>query len=226
MEIYALVTVGANMSNKAWNSMIQRLAFWGMGSFTAVLLIGPTVFSQNLCDGPDCLREWISALSGYFAAMGALIAAGLTLPPLLKQASEAKRQTDFALGDADPTFRVTRLAGATVEVRCVNWNRRDYQINSIGLADENGAFEVRLYEYAVNDGKMMHDHGLGYYGSKIIHGWEDRSSRPDTLTVRIDIHPRIGVYGESLLPKVIFIAGILADTENMPLSHTFHLPTH
>lgn len=73
----------------------------------------------------QCVREWVSALSGWVAAGGALVAALLTLPHLRKQAAEAKRQTDFIVGDAEPEIILQRnRSKETVTLIITNWNRR------------------------------------------------------------------------------------------------------
>lgn len=58
----------------------------------------------SLCEGANCLREWLAALSGW-AALGAAI---VTLSVMREQVEDQRRQTDFRTG---LTFELCLTAG-------------------------------------------------------------------------------------------------------------------
>jgi|GEM_PF-3960164 len=127
-----------------------------------------------------CLRDWLGSYSGWAAAVGALLAAALTLPALLRQVDEAKRQTDFICGEAPPTMDVIIdfEDPEQLVVRIVNWNRRTVILNSISIADA-GIDGIGLME-AKSDHQEVKSHWPTY-----IRGWEDRSRAPHTAQFRI-----------------------------------------
>jgi hypothetical protein len=114
-----------------------------LGLFIAVFLAPITSF----CDLPGhetaakCARDWISALSGWaaFAAgAGAAYVAYKTIGPMRGQLQEMKRQTDFAVGDADPEFVILRNKKLNnLYMRVTNYNRRNIVIESFGLVGED-----------------------------------------------------------------------------------------
>ncbi len=93
------------------------------------------------CD--DCnILSWLSALSGWVAALGALVAAAVTLKPLREQVHQAKRQSDFMVGDAEPEFVLQRnRAAKRMTLKVINWNRRNVMIEKVACVD-NGGLEV------------------------------------------------------------------------------------
>ncbi|MDR2311669.1 MAG: hypothetical protein LBE54_11855 [Brucellaceae bacterium] len=108
-----------------------------MGMFIALWLLDFALIRTDWCgsEKDKCFREWVGALSGWVAAVGALGAALLTLPHLRQQASEAKRQADFALGESLPTFDVYTDGSDRIHFRIVNWNRRTLLLDSIRTTD-------------------------------------------------------------------------------------------
>ena len=70
-------------------------------------LFASTSSEVSLCNGENCLREWVAALSGW-AALGAAI---VTLNVLREQVEDQRRQTDYIIGNmppemtAEPRFR-------------------------------------------------------------------------------------------------------------------------
>ncbi|MGM4911280.1 hypothetical protein [Rhizobium sp. 768_B6_N1_8] len=79
-----------------------------------------------------CLRDWLASYSGWAAAVGALAAALMTLDPLREQVREARRQSDFLVGDAQPEFVLLRNRKTKrVTLQANNWNRRTVMIEEV-----------------------------------------------------------------------------------------------
>ena len=149
------------------------------GFFIYAVLHFPTVH-EFACDSGDtnCLREWMSALSGWFGA----IAAFGTIIFVIRQIDEQKRQTDFILGDATPTVDVTPDLDDPSEmvVRIVNWNRRGIILRAIAtnVGDEMGIIEVKHNGNVVPPGSLRWPFP--------IHGWENRNQEgPQVLQLKI-----------------------------------------
>lgn len=133
-----------------------------------------------LCRGDaNCFREWLSALSGWVAAAGALFAAMWTVGPLRQQVREAQRQTDFLLGDAEPEFVLLRQQNqGEVVLRITNWNRRNVIVNRVRCVEPD--------DMEVSNVLDSEDENLETKRSKIrnkiayrIDGWHDRSKAPE-----------------------------------------------
>ncbi|GAA2867260.1 hypothetical protein GGQ99_001316 [Aminobacter niigataensis] len=103
-----------------------------VGTFIAIVVSDVATLKSAACDArPACLRDWVGALSGWVAALGAFLAAIITLPELKRQASEARRQTDFAVGDAEPDFVLQRnVPKKRLALEVTNLNRRAILIES------------------------------------------------------------------------------------------------
>ncbi|WP_157866135.1 hypothetical protein [Mesorhizobium japonicum] len=127
-----------------------------------------------------CLQTWVSALSGWAAFIGAVIA----IPFVAAQVREARRQTEFIVGDAMPTAnmhdpRETRVDNAySTRLKIVNWNRHPILIRSIQLMEPTN---VELFGVEVED----HDAGRRHIlqqehkrGRMYVPGWVDRSKMP------------------------------------------------
>ncbi|RWN22732.1 MAG: hypothetical protein EOR94_03490 [Mesorhizobium sp.] len=77
-------------------------------------------------------RDWVGALSGW----AAFVAAAASLPYLIGQWREAKKQTRFVIGDEDPILDVIEHLKDknTLVIRIVNWNRRAIFVKDIAVA--------------------------------------------------------------------------------------------
>lgn len=158
-------------------------AIWGICALIAFCIW----FSYNfdfvdICDRSDrenvavCARQWIGAASGYVAALFA----GITIFFLYRQNAEQKKQTDFLLGDADPTLDVSLDLDdhEQIVVRLVNWNRRGIVLTGVDLMGVDAAIWL-IMESKLNDEKAK------VAEQPFLRGWEDRSLRPHVLQYKI-----------------------------------------
>lgn len=130
-----------------------------------------------------CTREWVSALSGWIAAGGALIAAWLTINKLRQQIAEQKKQTDFLVGDAMPTLDCLQDINdpQQIVIRIVNWNRRTVLIHGIGFDNmDTTNLTTAIMEIKQNDVIIREP-----IRQPIINGWEDRNKAPNNLKIKI-----------------------------------------
>ena len=159
----------------------------------------------------DWWQSWIGALSGWVAAAGALAAALLTLPHLKRQADEAKRQADFALGDSAPSFDVYAEDFVEVYFRVVNWNRRTLLIDQIKF---DGIIAVEVRAVQISNKKEMWPWELGIepdndpiFNSAIrVPGFEDRTKPPISCTIKARA---FGGYGVGLIDAKFTVLGRL-----------------
>lgn len=158
--------------------------------YFSVILIGAAILLPynfdliDVCPTVDqtvaCIQTWVSALSGWAAFLGALLA----IPFLAAQVREAGRQTEFIVGDALPTAsmhdpRETRVNNAfSSRLQVVNWNRHPILVRSIALVSPT---TVKLFDVEVED----HDAGRKNIlqqeygrGRMFIPGWVDRNKIP------------------------------------------------
>ena len=172
---------------------------WKDGNWVVVLgmVVFATIFGllwftyywdfSDLCaaddNGAECLREWIGASSGW----AAVVAATASLPYLVGQWQEARRQTKFTIGDEDPTLDVIEHLKEEnrLVVRIVNWNRRAVFVTGISATtktrpehiDANiGIWQVETIDGVVEGAELLPIQ---------IDGWEDRGARP--RFARIDL---------------------------------------
>ncbi len=119
----------------------------GMGMFVALWLLDFAVVRIDACEASEsrglCLRGWISALSGWAAAIGALIAAGLTIAKLREQIADQKRQTDFIIGDSFPIIEWAQNQDH-FSIRIKNYNRHRVQLIEI---ENKSAYAIGLWLY-------------------------------------------------------------------------------
>lgn len=108
-----------------------------------------------LCTRTDnCLVSWVSALSGWAAAAGAIYAANVTLRPLLRQVDEARRQTDYIVGDAEPEFVLQRHRREDrLVLRATNLNRRQVMVESMSVTHPPELEVMRYYASELKPGK-------------------------------------------------------------------------
>ncbi|MCV0394855.1 MAG: hypothetical protein K5872_01470 [Rhizobiaceae bacterium] len=159
--------------------------------FVIVLLSADRLPSWCTEEEARCLRDWLSALSGWAAT----IAAGVTGGLIWRQFVEQRKQTSFLLGDALPTIDAIQhmRSPAEVVVRLVNWNRRPVIVKGVSLdceGFETGLKKSNLYDRERPKEKFvkrqLHDGAL--IPSIAMHGWKDRSEGP--AEVRLDLIAR------------------------------------
>lgn len=156
-------------------------------------------------------QGWIGALSGWIAAIGAFGAAALTLPHLKRQADEAKRQADFALGDSAPTFDVYAEDFVEVYFRVVNWNRRTLLIDKV-RSEGAISVEIRSIQLTNKREEWPWEYGVEEEGDPIfksairVPGFEDRNKAPYNCTIKARV---FGGYGVSFLDAQFTLLGRL-----------------
>ncbi|MES0179701.1 hypothetical protein NKJ86_14020 [Mesorhizobium sp. M0025] len=156
-------------------------------AFAAIVLL-PTYFDfVDVCPAntgtASCIQTWVSALSGWAAFGGALLA----IPFLAAQVSEARRQTEFIVGDALPTAslhdpREVRVAGEeafSTRLTIVNWNRHPILVRQIDIVEPA---EVKIFEVKVEDepGRQTILQKELANGRMLVPGWVNRGVKPYT----------------------------------------------
>lgn len=196
-----------------FSGLVTCIVAAGMGMFVAVWLLDFTLIRTEWCNGSEtvCVRDWLSALSGWIAAIGALIAAVITVPYLKRQAKEAKRQTDFALGDSAPTFDVYAEDFLYVYFRIVNWNRRTLlldQITSQGLSLVE-VITVNLTKRGdinLSNIDLPDNHEPIFNTAIRITGFENRSAPPFACTIKARVFNLAGI---GMTPAIFKVEGRL-----------------
>lgn len=119
-------------------------------------------------------REWVSALSGW----AAFIAAVASLPYLIGQWQEARKQTRFAIGDEDPSLDVIEHQEDKnmLVIRVVNWNRRTIFVKDIVTSTKVRPpvmnSQTAIWNVRTEDGEVRNAFPVQ------VNGWEDRGKRP------------------------------------------------
>lgn len=149
----------------------------------------PDQWQSYICKPEDCtLQQWLSSVAGWFG--GFLAAVGAVV--IYWQLREQRRQTEFLIGDGEPTVDVVCTAWdeLSASFRVVNWNRRLIVISSIRFHPDPGVKPTLLHSLRNdydwdNDGKpdtfitTSKIKANGEFSSKPdIAGWEDRSKPP------------------------------------------------
>jgi len=174
-----------------WKSRLLVLGWCAfLGAFTFVAATDfALIRNAQWCGGADqhCFREWVSALSGWAAT----IAAAFTIFFLYRQNAEQKKQSDFALGNADPTMDVTGDLEdpETIVVRIVNWNRRGVILHGISFSGTKANSTFRIQELKIDESLWDFEEK---YGLPYLRGWEDRQSPPHAAQYKLtgyDEHP-------------------------------------
>jgi len=160
----------------------------------------------------ECLRNWIGALSGWDAAF----AAGVTVFVLVGQMAQARRQSDWMVGDAIPTAslfdpRETRIGNAfSNRLNIVNWNRHPIFIRTIRLVAPTG---IELLSCEVEDHDPARRNALeAEYarGSMYVPGWVDRSVKPTVaefnLTFRTNVAAAVAAAQNNLVRARVELA--------------------
>jgi len=166
-----------------WIAIAAAAVFGLIGGATAVAIsaIQPTIW------------EALGALSGWMAAVGALAAAVLTLRPLLGQLREARRHTDFIVGDAPPTLDVVQSKDpfevSFADLRIVNWNRRPLILRKIEVDLPTPGVcpivETQINNRALTDKEFECDDFESYRKIVPVPGWEDRNERPNHAKIEL-----------------------------------------
>lgn len=155
------------------------------GGALFVAFVDLAVMDADWCAGStQCLRDWISALSGWAAA----IAAAITIVFLAGQMREARRQTEYLVGDANPTIAMTdpqniRDPSEAFQNLLIitNWNRNPIVIHEIDIVDENVLVEVDVH---LDDRAPATRNFLrSQFEQKklFIAGWDDRNIPPPRI---------------------------------------------
>ncbi|WP_144223445.1 hypothetical protein [Mesorhizobium amorphae] len=122
---------------------------------------------------------WFGALSGWAAAAGALYATWKTLPELRMQVAEAKRQSDFMVGDAAPEFIVQRnRVHRRILLIVRNWNRRRVLIDNIKLSASNNVQLAGVEPFGEDNLSQWLDEGKSGTVRYGVNGWLDRQKQP------------------------------------------------
>lgn len=168
------------------STIVFYVAIAALGAFLAMWLLDFAVVRMDWCAGveTECAREWISALSGWAAALGA----GLTIFALYDQLAEQRKQTAFTLGDAPPTVDVLEADDEifSVVVKIVNWNRRTLLVEAITSTDDPPLVLATQRVRIGTQELYNYDGDLPAYDPPIrVDGWVDRSAAPQIARITI-----------------------------------------
>lgn len=157
-----------------------------LGGFAFLYGTHFALFDAHWClvSEKNCVREWVGALSGWAAFVGAILA----LPYVASQVREARRQTEFAIGDADPEFIIGRNRRTRRTVLTVrNWNRRRIMVDTVTIVRNTN--RLAIYDLADADDLSVptwkQQQYLGERASFGVDGWVDRSQQPPKRRLKI-----------------------------------------
>lgn len=207
------------------------------GLFSAILVVVFAYVTHGPIEwcGPaetNCVRDWISALSGWAAFIGAAMA----VPYLAAQVREARRQTEFIVGDALPTVTLEENVGSTdvltafsVVLNVVNWNRHplfvqdirtidaDAKILRIGPTKEDRkaeSFNAAILEVDIDEKRVY------------VPGWENRALPPLSQRLALTIgnvrKPGVTILVEPDTFLLRRSVSIEVDIRLMDAKHSFH----
>jgi hypothetical protein len=183
------------------------IAIGFMGALAAFLWVNGFAHLGYCAEGENygaCFREWISALSGWAAAM----AAGVSLLALYAQIKEQRKQTDFLVGDALPSVDLMAEDFTTAYVQIVNWNRRAFLIDKIIPAERFSLF-ARLDEIEIDDVKYA-----------IPNDWDGEFQTAQRVPGRIDANkpPKIARFEV----RVFFTGGSIGEPRRQEVTVNVH----
>lgn len=168
-----------------------------------------------------CSREWIGALSGWAAA----IAAAITIVFLYRQNDEQKRQTQFLLGDAQPTMDAIQHIKRRIHVvvRVVNWNRRPIIVHALSVLPKRGDLDITLAQIWDRDVPSNNLSSRKLIGDRIhpaiaMHGWKDRSQAPCEVRLDVALDNANTMGPTSWAGSEVFIEVIVAGEESQRLT--------
>ena len=186
-----LGTRGGTWLALAWGAFLGAFTFLAITDFALVT-------NATWCGNADmhCLREWVGALSGWAAA----VAAGITILALYDQLREQRKQTDFVLGEALPTFDAYSEGFVDVYLRVVNWNRRTFLIDKIVCDDAKAisVYKVKLEHRA--EAEALASDSAVFYPPIRVAAFDDRSKAPAICRLEIQ------VFGDDTSPPVMNFA--------------------
>lgn len=144
----------------------------------------------SLCEGGNCFREWVAALSGW-AALGAAI---VTLSVMREQVEDQRRQTDYIVGNMPPEMTAEPRAREddqewfeTVQITIKNRNRRPVRIGAVAfLGDER--IKIGVYRSVIGDDiqeKIFATMSPHTHVHRVLPGKEDGTAAPQCV---IDCH--------------------------------------
>ncbi|MDW9680682.1 hypothetical protein [Sinorhizobium medicae] len=171
------------MFNRWRNVAVGAICFFGILALIGLALFRPGAF----CNANEhCLREWISASSGW----AAVAIAAATIWPMYKQLAAQQLQADFQLGDAGPTFDALQdvKQGNRVVVKVTNWNRRplvfrQFRVRGPFGLEEIGALGDASKQYMkVGTSKNF----IEFTPAVVLEGWADRGKAPKYLQFEFD----------------------------------------
>ncbi|MBN9073997.1 MAG: hypothetical protein J0H34_20845 [Rhizobiales bacterium] len=148
-----------------------------------------------------CLRDWIGALSGWAAT----VAAGATIFWLARQLHVARQQTEFIVGDADPTASLFDPRERNVDaafssrLQVVNWNRNPILIRNISIPEDQGFV---FADVRVEDTDPVRRNILAEElkrGRMFVPGWLDRSRAPALVEFSITVEKKAATVAGEIL---------------------------
>lgn len=200
---------------RGWKSGLLVLA-WGafLGGFTFLAYTDFALVSNaRWCGTGDihCLREWVSALSGWAAAA----VGGATLFALYAQIAEQRKQTSFVLGDANPTMDATYPTGRFEDVvlRIVNWNRQSAVIKGVRVSTQGAELNWLIEEVHTDNDIHAKDFSDLPARNIIIRGWIDRQGAPSTSKIFLYIAPKQGTWVDDMTVELRFEIDLLVLSE-------------
>ncbi|GHC79512.1 hypothetical protein [Limoniibacter endophyticus] len=167
-------------------------AFWAL-ALLGIILIGHTWFGlygykPSWClegETPTlCTREWLSAFSGWAAA----IVAGASIIAIIGQLDQQRKQTAYLLGEAEPSIDIERLAPLSLSIRVVNWNRRKLTFR-FDVSNESEKIELRSMKKKTETEPSFRDASFLY--PTLLPGWEDKQQRPSFAELQIELEDPI-----------------------------------
>ncbi|MBP2548030.1 hypothetical protein J2858_000923 [Neorhizobium galegae] len=194
-----------------------------------------TMASATLCstEEKNCLRDWISASSGWVAGVVTLIALG----PVILQLRELKRQTMFSIGDERPEIEIwTNNNYGVYRFRIVNWNRRAFIIQKVKWTSEvdfQAMPELLVGKEIVGGDAQAESHIPIDQDGRLaqwvaIDGWENRGLPPNVKRfwqiARTDPQQLNLPPGSNTRAK-IEVSGVLGGGHNKPVAITAEVPT-
>ena len=165
--------------------VVGGLTLLVLAAFVAIMRVA-VVVPHELCPIDRCtLIDWLGALSGWAGFLAALIGAIL----ISRQIAEQRRQTEFLVGDSNPTVELAQPAKAdrSIAFQLVNWNRRNITLHGVRVAAASHAFKcpqpvlIKFSNVSGSDLTWKDAHvdqeGMLDIGQSLL-GWIDRQSHP------------------------------------------------
>lgn len=162
------------------------IALGFMGALAAFIWLNS--FAQHSYCGQGenygaCFREWFGALSGWAAAG----AAGITIFALYDQIKEQRKQSDFVLGEALPTFDAYAEDFIDVYLRVVNWNRRTFIIDKITCTDADSIHVLEVKLEHKKKPEFLKDDKPEFWQPVRVAAFDDRSKAPAICRIELQI---------------------------------------